>query len=212
MSQKHVLDKLIICKKCHSVYERVALSDKNKAFCTECNVLLYQNNPNIINRNLALITTAIIFLFNAFNFNIVSINIQGLEQSLNLTSFFMVLLEEQQYIVGILFVFMMIIFPISSLLLRFSLLLLMKFKKKAYLSKRLLILLSHLEPWNMLDIFFISLLVAMVKLFDVANIEPGIAFIAFVLTLVLDVIITKSISFYELWELHEKTYGYTDEK
>jgi paraquat-inducible protein A len=205
------LDKLIICKKCHTLYEKVSLSEKEKAFCSECNVLLYQENPNMLNKTLALVITACISLFVAFNFNIININIQGLEQSLTLTSLFVVIAEHEQYVVGMIFLFIIVIFPITILCSTFLLLFFMKIKKAAYFTKRLLILLAHLKPWNMVDIFFISLLVAMVKLFDVANIELGVAFLAFIFTLILDIIITKSISFHELWELHAKTYGHLDE-
>jgi len=83
----------------------------------------------------------------------------------------------------------------------------MKIKKYGYTVKRLLILLSHLKPWNMLDIFFISLLVAMVKLFDYARIELGVAFIALAVTLILELIVIKNISFDELWKNYEDTYG-----
>ena len=119
----------------------------------------------------------------------------------------MVITEHEQYVVGLLFLFIIVLFPIGILFSTFLLLFFMKVEKAGYLTKRLLILLAHLKPWNMIDIFFISLLVSMVKLFDVANIEIGIAFIAFVFSLILDIIITKSISFHELWELHAKIYG-----
>ena len=208
MIREHELDKLIICKKCHSLHEKVLLQKNEKAFCSECNVVLYQESSNMLNKTLALVITASISLFIAFNFSIVSINIQGLEQSLTLTSLFMVLAEHEQYVVGILFLFIIVIFPISILLFTFLLLFFMKIQKAAYLTKRLLILLAHLKPWNMVDIFFISLLVSMVKLFDVANIELGVAFMAFIFTLILDIIITKSISFHDLWVLHTKTYGH----
>jgi paraquat-inducible protein A len=89
-------------------------------------------------------------------------------------------------------------------------LLLMRNKKGAYTVKRLLIMLAHIQPWSMVDIFFISLLVAMVKLFSYAHIELGVAFIAFIFTLILDMLITKNISFYELWEAYEKIYGKND--
>lgn len=208
MIKEHELDKLIICRKCHSLYEKVQLKDREKAFCSECGVVLYQQDDNILNKTLALVITASIALFIAFNFTIVSINVKGLEQSLTLSSLFMVIIEHEQYVVGILFVFIILLFPITILLSTFLLLFFMKIEKAGYLTKRLLILLAHLKPWSMVDIFFISLLVAMVKLFDVASIELGVAFIAFIFTLILDTIITKSMIFHELWELHAKIYGY----
>jgi paraquat-inducible protein A len=212
MIEEHELDKLIICKKCHTLHEKVALENRKKAFCSACDVLLYQHHDNMINKTLAMVLTATVSLFIAFQFTIVSINIQGMEQSLTLTSLFLVLAEHEQYVVGIMFLFLIVIFPITILLSTFLLLFFMKIQKAGYFTKRLLILLAHLKPWNMVDIFFISLLVAMVKLFDVANIEFGIAFVAFVFTLILDIIISKGISFHELWEIHAKTYGYDDEK
>lgn len=212
MIKAHELDKLIICKKCHTLHEKVALDRRKKAFCSECNVLLYQQDPNVLDKTLALVIAAAISLFVAFQFTIININIQGLEQSLTLSSLFMVLAEHEQYVVGILFLFIIVIFPVGILLFMFLLLFFMKIKKGGYLTKRILILLAHLKPWNMIDIFFISLLVSMVKLFDVANIELGVSFLAFIFTLILDIIITKNISFHELWELHAKTYGYLDEE
>jgi len=211
MITEHELDNLIICKKCHTLHKRIPLLHKKKALCSQCGVLLYQNNPNIINRTLAMVLTAAISLFLAFYFTIISINIQGLERDLNLYALFLVLLEHHQYIVGIIFIFLIFIFPITIILSMLIVLLLMQQKKNPYLVKRLLILLAYIRPWSMIDIFFISLLVAMVKLFDYAAIEVGVAFIAFVFTLILDIIITKSISFDALWRKHQEIYGRVNE-
>lgn len=201
------LDKLIICKKCHTLHEKIFLPNRTSAFCSNCEVTLYRRDDNFLTKTLALVVTAIISLFIAFDFTIVSINIQGLQQSLTLGSLFMVMMEHEQYIVGIMFIFLIVIFPISILGATFFLLLFMKLEKAGYLTKRLLILLAHLRPWDMVDIFFISLLVAMVKLFDIAIIELGVAFIALVFTLILDIIISKNINFHQLWEIHKDTYG-----
>lgn len=212
MIKEHELDKFIICKKCHTLHEKVSLQNRTKAFCSTCDVLLYRRDDNMLNKTLALVITAMISLFIAFEFTIISINIQGLQQSLTLTSVFMVLAEHEQYVVGLMFLFLIVIFPLTIIGSTFLLLFFMKIEKAGYFTKRLLILLAHLRPWNMVDIFFISLLVAMVKLFDVASIEIGVAFMAFILTLILDIIITKGISFHQLWEIHAQTYGVYDEK
>ena len=201
------LDNLIICHKCHTLHEKIPLKEGTKAFCSQCNVLLYQNNQHILDKTLALVVTAFISLIVAFQFTIITININGLEQSLNLTSLFVVILENEQYLVGLMLLFLIVIFPFVILISMFFLILYMKIAKAKYLVERLLILLAYLKPWSMVDIFFISLLVAMVKLFDIAQIELGVSFIAFILTLFLDTIITKNISFYELWGYHDKIYG-----
>ena len=205
--KKNELDNLIICHKCHTLHEKVPLSQDGKALCSNCNILLYQNSEYMLDKTLALVVTAFISLVVAFQFSIITININGLEQSLNLSSLFMVIVEHEQYLIGLMLLFLIVIFPFVIIVSMFFLLLYMKIGKAEYLVKRLLILLAHIRPWSMVDIFFISLLVAMVKLFDIAQIELGISFAAFILTLFLDALITKNISFYELWEHHDKIYG-----
>ena len=205
--KKSELDNLIICHKCHTLHEVMPIKKGGKALCSECDILLYKNDEHILDKTLALVVTAFISLIVAFQFTIITININGLEQSLNLTSLFVVILENEQYLVGLMLLFLIVIFPFVILISMFFLIIYMKMGKAQYLVKRLLILLAHLKPWSMVDIFFISLLVAMVKLFDVAQIELGISFAAFILTLFLDAIITKNISFYELWGYHDKIYG-----
>jgi len=204
------LNNLIICKKCHTLHEKIPLRNQ-KAFCSNCNILLYQHNSKMLEKTLALVIAAAISLLIAFKFTIITINIQGLQQSLTLNALFYVIAEHHQYVVGLMFIFLIVIFPITIISSMLLLLVLMKLKKGGYLTKRLLILLAPIRPWSMVDIFFISLLVSMVKLFDYANIEFGVAFIAFIFTLILDIIITKNISFYELWEQHRKIYGVVHE-
>ena len=211
MISNQELDNLIICKKCHTLHEKVPLHNKRKALCSKCNIVMYQHDDKIVDKTLALVIAAAISLIIAFQFTIVTINIQGLEQSLTLSSLFTVIGEHEQYLVGIMFLFLIVLFPIAIIVSMLILLTLMKTKKGGYLSKRLLILIAHLRPWSMVDIFFLSLLVAMVKLFDYANIELGVSFVAFIFTLILDIIITKSIGFYELWEIHNEIYGQIDE-
>ena len=201
------LDQFIICKKCDTLHRKIPLHQGTKALCSKCNTVIYQRNDNMIEHTLALIITTFISLIVAFQFDIITININSLERTLTLASLFSVLIEHKEYIVGVMFLFLIVIFPLMILSSMFFILFFMKIKKYGYSVKRLLILLSHLKHWSMIDIFFISLLVAMVKLFDYARIELGVSFSALILTLILDTIITNNISFYELWQKYDEIYG-----
>lgn len=200
------LDKFIICKKCNSLHRRIPLHKGGKALCSKCNMVIYIRDDNMIEKTLALVITTIISLAITFQFTIVTISINGLENSLSLFSLFNLLLDYQEYLVGIMSLFLIVIFPLMMLFSLFFILFFIKIKRSRYIVKELLILLSHMKNWNMLDIFFISLLVAMVKLFDYARIELGVSFVAFILTLGLELIITKNISFDELWREYEDVY------
>jgi len=72
--------------------------------------------------------------------------------------------------------------------------------------EKMLVLLSSLLPWNMVEIFLISILVAMVKLIGYAEIHFGISFWALVLFVIIDIYMSKNISMIALWGLKERVY------
>jgi len=200
------LDTLVICKKCHTLHKKIQLHPNTKALCKHCNSVIYRHHRNLFQTTLALSLTALVLLIIAFSFDIITININGINQSLTLSALFVVIFNEGYFLVGIMLFFMILLFPlliVGSLIL---LLLLMHQRRSAYTVKRLLILIAKLRPWSMVDIFFVSILVAMVKLFDYAQIELGVSFVALLLVLFLDVLIIKRISFDELWSQYKRIY------
>ncbi len=200
------LDTLVICKKCHTLHKKIKLHHNAKALCQHCNSVIYRNQRNLFQTTLALSFTALILLIVAFSFEIITININGINQSLTLSSLFVVIFQEGYYLVGIMLFFLILLFPILILGSLILLLVLMHQQRLGYLVKRLLILIAKLRPWSMVDIFFVSILVAMVKLFDYAQIELGVSFVALLCLLMLDAIIIKRISFAELWSEYERIY------
>ncbi|MCH9739625.1 MAG: paraquat-inducible protein A [Epsilonproteobacteria bacterium] len=211
--KKSELDNLVICKKCHTLHRKIPLHHHTKALCRYCDTVIYRNHHNLLNTTLALSITALVLLIVAFSFTIISININGIYQSLDLNSLFIVIFEHQYYLVGIMLSFLIVLFPLMILGSTILLLFLMKLKSSPRLVRQLLILIAKLIPWSMVDIFFISILVAMVKLFDYAQIDLGVAFVAFILVLLLDLVLIKRLSFNELWMNYEETYrGYNANK
>jgi paraquat-inducible protein A len=201
------LDNFVICKKCHTLHRKIKLHKGTKALCKQCGSVIYRHHHNLIDNTLAISLVLFIALIIGFSFSIMSININGISQKLDLISLIVVIFNNDYYLVGILLTFLILIFPFTILISLIILLTLMKFRKSKYLVKRLLILIAKVAPWSMLDIFFVSLLVAMVKLFDFAQLELDIAFGAFLLIIFLDIFIFKRISFVDLWDEYDRIYG-----
>ncbi len=59
----------------------------------------------------------------------------------------------------------------------------------------------------MLDVFFISILISMVKLFNYANLELDIAFLTLGTVVFLNILIFKRVRFGAIWEEYIKIYG-----
>ena len=204
--KKDELDALVICKKCHTLHKKIKIHKDTKALCSYCNTVIYRHTKHLYRTTLALTITALIFLTVALLFDIITINVNGIYKSLNLQSLFIMVFQQGYYLVGIMLLFLIVIFPLTILISMIILLILIEMKKAGYMVKRLLILIAKLQHWSMLDIFFISILVSMVKLFAYAQIELEVSFFAFMLLLILDIVIIKKISFNELWILYEKVY------
>ncbi len=199
------LDKFIICQKCYTLHEIIVLGDGGVACCSRCGSVLYRKHKSLVDKGLALTITALIFFIIANIFPIVTIDMQGNIQSITLPFVLFTLFDDNFFLVAILCSFVIFIFPLILMLLLLIILLVFKLKRGRCLSKRLLVLLAHILPWNMSEVFLISILVALVKMIGYAQIEFGIAFGALSVFVALEIYITKNISLYELWSLRNET-------
>ena len=200
------LDNLIICPGCHTLHEEIPISDGTKALCTECGNILYRYDSRLVDYGLAWSITGLIFFVVANFFPIVKIELLGHEQFVTIPKTFVALFDNGFYIVGLLCAFLIFIFPLMLFVLNSMIFILFKRKRAPQFTKELLILLSHIKPWSMSDIFLISILVALVKLIGYAQIHMGVAFWALVFFVLIDLYISKMIHTSEIWMLRQRIY------
>jgi paraquat-inducible protein A len=201
------LDRLVICKKCATLHQKVLLTSSKKAICTTCHSTLYRKHYHLLDKSLALSITTLIFFIVANIFPIVSIDLGGTLNDITLSSVFVTMLEEQYYFVGVLCAFVIFILPLTLIVNFLLLLIFMKLRINEKAVKKMLVFLASLLPWNMMEIFLVSILVALVKLIGYAEIHFGISFWALVMFVIVDIYMTKNISMLALWGLKERIYG-----
>ncbi len=212
IENEDALDNLIICHKCFTLHEEVPIKDGSKACCSECGDVLYRYDSKLIDHGLALSLTGLIFFILANLFPLIQIDIFGSEQFITIPKTIMSLFENGFYIVGLVCVFLIFIFPLMIFLINILLFTLLKMQRGEELTKKLLVLLSHITPWSMADIFFISLLVALVKLVAFGQIHIGISFWALMIFVLIDIYITKSLHLSEIWMLRKRILINKDKK
>jgi len=205
LENEDALDNYIICHQCSTLHEEVPIKDGSKACCSECGGLLYSNDPRLASHGLALSITGLIFFILANSFPLVKMDILGNEQFITLPKTIYSLLDSGFYLVGFLCLFLIFIFPLMIFLINIFLFLLLKMERGVKTTKELMILLAHIIPWNMADIFLISILVALVKLIAFGQVHIGISFWALMIFVLIDVYITKRIRLVDLWILRKKT-------
>ncbi|RLA69786.1 MAG: paraquat-inducible protein A [Epsilonproteobacteria bacterium] len=204
LENEDALDNFIICHKCYTLNEEHPIKDGSSARCSECGNVLYQYDSRLITNALALSIAGLIFFILANVFPLVQMDILGSEQFITIPKTIFSLLDSGFYLVGLLCAFLVFIFPLMIFVINIILFTLLTIKRGEKLTKELLILLSHVTPWSMADIFFISILVAIVKLVAFGQIHIGISFWALMAFVVIDVYITKSIRLSEIWMLRKK--------
>lgn len=200
------LDEYIICHKCHTLNREVPIADGSKALCSKCGMVLYHRDSRLMDHGLAWSMTGLIFFILANTFPLVKIDILGNERFISIISMIVSLTDSGYYLVGLFVTYLILIFPLMIFLLYILIFSLMKAGRGEILTKELLIVLARIQPWHMSDIFLISILVSVVKLFGMAEIHFGVSFWALIVFVLIDIYMTRSIHLGELWVLRKHVY------
>lgn len=186
-SQRH----LIACPQCDLIQREIDLPPKGTASCRCCGATLYQNKPDSINRSLALAITAAIFYLIANSFPIIGINLQGSANQVTLLEAICDLWNQKMHLVASLTFVTTILAPALELGLTLYLLTPLYFRKipvRAGLAMKLRV---AVQPWCMVEVFMLGVLVSLVKLVQDFRVIPGVALWSFgVLTLLLAALAT----------------------
>ncbi len=212
LENEDALDNLILCEQCFTLHEALPLKDGTKACCSSCGAVLYRYDSKLIDHGLALSITGLVFFILANVFPLVQIDILGHGQFITVPKTIFSLFEYGFYFVGVLCTFLIFIFPFMVFTINMLLFTLLKMKRGKKLTKELLVLLAHIKPWSMTDIFLISILVALVKLIGYAQIHIGIAFWALMVFVLIDLYIVKRMHLFDLWMLRKRIVWDEDTK
>ncbi len=174
------------CHECDLLNVEVEVPEGGASRCARCGGVLYRHKANSLNRTLALTFAAGVLFVIANVLPFLAFEMQGDVTQTTLATGVEQLYDQGWYeLAGLVF-----ITAIGAPFLQISLLLYMllplKLGRVPWQLARVFRLLRHVEPWSMMEIFLIGILVSLVKLADMANIIPGLALWSFgVLILVL---------------------------
>ncbi len=203
------LDDLIICSHCGTLHKKVELAEKKVAKCSVCGKKLYSNVEDTFKKAIAYSITSLILFSIACIFPIIKVYIAGQESDLTIPSMIVTLFNEGFYVVGSIVFVVIVIAPLSVICSYLVLGILTYFKIFRTFSKHIISFLITSRHWAMVDIFAISIMVALVKLFGYAQIGFGVSSIALILFVIVDTFVLKSILPVELWTYFNRAY---DEK
>ena len=200
------LDELIICSHCHKVYKRVKLPSKKVAKCGSCGTILYATIEDTMNKAISFALTALILFFIVNLFPILQVTITGITSVLTIPEMLTLLFENGFFLIGSILLVVLVVAPMTVLLSFIMLGILSSLKIYKPFARKIILFLIISRAWAMVDIFAVSILVALVKLFGYAQIHFGVAFYALILFVTVDLFFLKTIRPAELWIYFDRKF------
>ena len=195
---------LIACHECDLLQHRENLPARSKALCGRCGAVLYRDIPDSINRTIALAIAGLVLFICANVFPFLAFEVSGQSVQATLLSGAIALNKQGMWEVASLVVFTCVVAPLVQLLLMLYLFIPLKFNRLPKFSARAFLFLQEIQSWNMIEVFMVGILVALVKLTKMAIIVPGLALWSF---MVLIVVLTAAASVIDselVWEKVDK--------
>lgn len=171
---------LLVCDECDLLLREQAMNHGDAAICSRCGHVLLRHQPTGLKRSLVFSLTAAVLFVISNAFPIVGLTSQGLVSSTSLLGMVgMLFRDDMPLVAGLVFLttFLMPALEISAfiyLLLPMSL---------GYRPPKLAMVfrVMHLsQPWAMVEVFMLGLLVTISKLHAMATVVPEIALWSFV--------------------------------
>ena len=171
---------LSACPHCDALHRVVPLPLGQSALCHRCGTPLYHNRFVELAQPLASALTGLLLFILANSYPLLTLELRGQTQESTLWAGVTALFEAGQWLLAPLVLCTSLLFPLLTLSAVVYLLLPLQLQRRpGRYANPVLRLLTILTPWSMTGIYTLGIMVAIVKLRDMAEITPGIALYAF---------------------------------
>lgn len=190
----------ISCHDCGCVHGSSKNANENLTNCHRCHANLFEHTNYWLDKTLALTLSAIVFFILSNSLPFLEVELGGSSYETTLLSGVSAMLSREQYFLGLLVLSTIFIFPLLELL---SLAYLsVSYLRRVRLPGQTFVLnaLTTLRPWSMMEIFLISMIVALVKMSDYFTLTPGPALFSFFALVFCLVGANRYLNKHALWE------------
>ncbi len=170
---------LIACHHCDLLQQEIFLKPGCAASCSRCGSVLYRNATDSVNRTLTYTLAAAVLFVIANVFPLFAIEVQGSLRSINLAGAVNSLWDQQMQLISIFVFLTTIIIPSLELITMIYLLLPLKFQRVPAGYAVILRMMRAVEPWGMVEVLMLAVLVSLVKLTGSFKVIPGVALWSF---------------------------------
>ncbi|MFP8965357.1 paraquat-inducible protein A [Pokkaliibacter sp. CJK22405] len=193
-------ERWIACHECDAVFPMIAMKHRQDAYCPRCGGHLFAHREGTIQRSLALAIAAFCFFIPTVSLPLIQLDVLGLNSSVTLIEAVIELVQEQYWWTAFLVAACSIVVPFLEISLLIFVLGIALLERAGTLTIMLFRWWHVLRGWGMLEVYLIGILVAMVKLLDMASVTLGFGLYAFVGMLLMLLTMMLSLDPHEVWE------------
>jgi paraquat-inducible protein A len=177
--------------------------------CPRCGAPLYFRKPFSVNRTWALILAALILYIPANFLPITRITSYGNTQSDTIISGVIYFIQAEMWLIAIVIFSASVVIPIMKLVILGFLLISIRYRPEWNPKERtrLYRLIEGIGRWSMVDIFVVTILVALVQVGNVASIEAGPGAVFFAAVVILTMLASMSFDPRLIWDKKENLNG-----
>ncbi len=170
---------LIACRECDALHQHVRLGKNTSARCVRCGAVLYRYFSGNVDYLLMIALTSVVLFLLANSLPIVELKAKGLTNQATLIGGISHLWASQGPLIAILVTAAVMLAPLLECVAFIYLLVPLRLGRIAPGFHQILRIIQLVQPWGMLEVFMLGVIVTLIKLSSFARIIPGPALFAF---------------------------------
>ncbi len=199
------MDKMIACHECDLIHRIQPLAEGAIASCSRCGASLYRHKRNSLERTIALTFAGLILFVLANSFPFLSMKIDTQVQQSTLLTGVKELYNQGMWEIALLVLLTTVVLPFVQLSSMLYVLLPIKFNRRPWMMVPIFRLLQKVQPWSMMEVFMLGILVSIVKLAGMASMIPGASLFAFLALIFVLAATMAALDPHLVWERVEVT-------
>ena len=197
-------DEIWVCPVCDLIHEPVHVGYGYFVKCKRCGHILYMPKRDSVQRTLVYALTGLLIFIPANFLPIMTLNVMGIDGAGSIFDSFTVFWNQGYLFVAVIVGLTSILFPLIKLGLLFFISFCLFIRRYPSPLPFLMRMAHHLDEWAMLEVYMLGILVAIIKLHNMAHIHYDIGFMCFIGLMVVTLSSSVALDEHLYWHLIEK--------
>jgi paraquat-inducible protein A len=170
---------LLACHECDLLHRLHPLRDGERAKCSRCGAGLWAKKRDSFEHTIIFAVTSLILFISANVFPFMTFELHGRVQTSHLSTGVFEFFERGMWELGLLVLGASILFPAFKILGMLYILVPLEMNRRPWKAPQVFRVVAQCQTWAMMDVYLLGVIVAVIKLADLATLVPGIAIYSF---------------------------------